>query len=197
MPTRVRDRSREMFRERLAEALSEVFVARGFDDVTVAEAARAVGISRATFFRYFSSKEDAALASVEGSNFDFGAVLADLDLRPDDSCWSLLQRTFRHSLAGVGGATSSQLDQLRMIHATPSLRARLSFRRLQLEPSLTAARVGHGVPADRAHTAAMAGLAALEVAWERWALHESPSLARALDEAFADLTAADKPISAG
>ena len=36
MPTRVRDRSREMFRERLAEALSEVFVARGFDDVTVA-----------------------------------------------------------------------------------------------------------------------------------------------------------------
>jgi len=44
-------------RRRLAEAAHELFVARGFDDVTVDDIAAEAGTSRRTFFRHFVTKE--------------------------------------------------------------------------------------------------------------------------------------------
>ena len=51
----VRDRVREKMKAELAERAYAVFAERGVESVTVQQAAQAIGISRATFFRYFSS----------------------------------------------------------------------------------------------------------------------------------------------
>src|ERR687885_383370 len=45
-------------RQEIADKAMELFVARGFDRVTVAEVAAAAGVSEKTVFNYFPTKED-------------------------------------------------------------------------------------------------------------------------------------------
>jgi AcrR family transcriptional regulator len=52
-----RQRNRAQQRERILGAAFELFAARGFDDVTVEDVARAAGVARATVFNHFSSKQ--------------------------------------------------------------------------------------------------------------------------------------------
>jgi AcrR family transcriptional regulator len=48
----------ELVREAITNAALDLFFAKGFDDTTVEEIAQAAGVSRRSFFRYFSSKSD-------------------------------------------------------------------------------------------------------------------------------------------
>jgi AcrR family transcriptional regulator len=52
------NRKREFVRETIYDAAVELFWTKGFDETTVEEVAQAAGISRASFFRYFASKDD-------------------------------------------------------------------------------------------------------------------------------------------
>lgn len=70
----------------------DLFLSRGFDETTVEHIAQSAGISRRSYFRYFSSKDEAlaeGLASI-------GAVIAEaLDVRPDsENAWLALRRAF-------------------------------------------------------------------------------------------------------
>ena len=58
-PTRgLRDAKRHAIKESLWHAALELFEAQGYDKTTVEEIAEQAGISRRTFFRYFSSKDE-------------------------------------------------------------------------------------------------------------------------------------------
>ncbi len=157
--------------------------------MTVEEAARAVGISRATFFRYFGSKEDAVIASMEGAGVDFGDVMDSLDPDPGESAWDLLRRTFQRTMDGLDESSDADRARLRMIHSTPSLRGRLTARRVLREGSLAEALTRRGVPADRAQVAAAAGLAGMDVSWRRWADDPSLTMLDALAATFDQLAA--------
>lgn len=195
MTNGVRERARRALRTEIAEALSTLFAERGFDAVTVEDAAREVGISRATFFRYFGSKEDAVIATIENSTIDFSAVLKDLPGIEGDNAWRLLCRTFQHALAMIDDDSRVDHDRLRMIHTTPSLRSRLTERRYAQEDSLTAGLERRGVSQEIARPAVAAALAAVDLAWRRWARGEEQSLRDALEQVFAQLIAANAPIS--
>jgi len=54
----LRERKKQRTRELIAETARELFVARGFEHVTVAEIARASEVSEKTVFNYFPTKED-------------------------------------------------------------------------------------------------------------------------------------------
>lgn len=75
----LRSLTRETVRAQIAETAWSVFAERGFDDVTVNEVAEATGISRASFFRYFSSKEDVVIGTSDALAED---VLAAFARRP-------------------------------------------------------------------------------------------------------------------
>ena len=63
-PTSLTERKRVATRERIAAAAAQLVSDRGLAGATVEVIAEAAGIGRATFFRYFSSKEDAVAEGV-------------------------------------------------------------------------------------------------------------------------------------
>lgn len=189
-PAGVRERARNAFRAEIAEAMSDVFAQHGFDEVTVEEAAREAGISRATFFRYFGSKEDVVIAAIEASSIDYGGVLTALPAVDGESPWRLLHRAFKQALVHVDEDSARRRSRLRMINATPSLRARLVQRRMAHEDALTSALSQRIARPDAARPVIVAALAVLDLAWRRWADDEAPTLARSLDDVFEQLIGA-------
>src|SRR5690349_6126904 len=54
----LRERKKQATRQRISDVATGLFVERGFDEVTVAEVARAADVSAMTVFNYFPRKED-------------------------------------------------------------------------------------------------------------------------------------------
>jgi AcrR family transcriptional regulator len=63
--TGLRERKKHQTRKAISDAAWHLFLERGFDDVTVAEVARAADVSEATVFNYFPTKEDLAYHRME------------------------------------------------------------------------------------------------------------------------------------
>jgi AcrR family transcriptional regulator len=55
---KLKARKQQLVRDAIWDAAIDLFIAKGFDAVTVDEIAQAAGVSRRSFFRYFSSKSD-------------------------------------------------------------------------------------------------------------------------------------------
>src|SRR4051794_21692440 len=58
-------RPRASSRETLAEAACELFLEQGYDATSVAEITQRAGVSRSSFFNYFSSKSDVLWAGFD------------------------------------------------------------------------------------------------------------------------------------
>lgn len=190
MAAGVRERARLALRTEIAQAMSNLFAQRGFDAVTVEEAASEVGISRATFFRYFGSKEDAVLAAIEASSIDYAAHVAALPPIDGENPWQLLLRAFKVALAHRGEHSEIERSRVRMINATVSLRTRMAQRRFAHEDALTPVLAARIASPDAARAIVAAALAGLDLAWRRWADGEEPTMARALDRVFEQLLSA-------
>ncbi|KAA0113896.1 TetR family transcriptional regulator [Mycolicibacterium sp. P9-22] len=191
MTAGVRERARLALRTEIAQAISIVFAERGFDELTVEEAAGEVGISRATFFRYFGSKEDAVLAAIEASSIDYAAHLETLPTVDGENPFQLLHRAFKHALSQRDEHSEPERSRVRMINATVSLRTRMAQRRFAHEDALTPVLAARIASPDAARTVIVAGLAALDLAWRRWAAGDEPTVAVALDHVFAQLSSAN------
>jgi AcrR family transcriptional regulator len=61
----LRERKKLQTRDAIREAARRLFGERGFDSVTVAEVARAAGVSEGTVFNYFPTKEDLFYGQME------------------------------------------------------------------------------------------------------------------------------------
>src|SRR5256885_1147003 len=75
----LRERKKRQTREAIARAAMELFEAHGFDEVTVAEVARAADVSEKTVFNYFPTKEDLLL---HGSDERRAALIEAIRARP-------------------------------------------------------------------------------------------------------------------
>jgi len=116
----LRERTRNMVRAELAQAALQLFVDQGFEATTVEQIAAATGLSRRSFHRYFSSKED-----VFGQWFvEMGRQLAAaLASRPaEERAWLALRRAFDDLVQGMSERPQSLLIT-RMILQTPALHA--------------------------------------------------------------------------
>ncbi len=72
----LRARKKEATREAVIDAAYALFLARGFDRVTIDEIADGAGISRRTYFRYFPTKEDVVFPRQADRLVAFRALLA-------------------------------------------------------------------------------------------------------------------------
>src|SRR5262245_1524278 len=54
----MRERKKAQTRQRIADVATDMFIKRGFDNVTISEIAEAADVSKVTVFNYFPRKED-------------------------------------------------------------------------------------------------------------------------------------------
>jgi AcrR family transcriptional regulator len=126
MADTLRDRTRRAVRAEIAEAAVALFAERGFDETTVEDIARAVGMTKRSFFRYFPTKEDAVFAGTEAL---VEQVVADLEARPaDEDPWECLHQVLRRWQERIH-ASGAELAGERLIQSTPALRARMHQKR--------------------------------------------------------------------
>lgn len=57
----LRDRKKQQTHDALSQAAIELFLERGFDEVSVADIAAAADVSKPTLFKYFATKQDLAV----------------------------------------------------------------------------------------------------------------------------------------
>src|SRR5436305_14087567 len=118
----LRERKKHRTRELIAETARELFTARGFDRVTVAEVARAAEVSEQTVFNYFPRKED--LVYFRLGSFEEELLATVREREPGESALVAFRR-FLLAQRGMLGtvdpdAREHLAAQTRLINETPS-----------------------------------------------------------------------------
>jgi AcrR family transcriptional regulator len=186
--------TRESVRGRIAETAWDVFAERGFDEVTATEVAEAAGISRASFFRYFSSKEEAVFAALEALGAQIASALAE---RPaGEDAWTALRRAFDGAIPNYATNPARSLARLRLTREVPALRAHQLERQDRWQAMIAevlAPRIGAEPDDVRVRALVTAAINALDAATARWASSDGKlNLVALIDEAF-DAVGGPKP----
>jgi AcrR family transcriptional regulator len=121
----LRARKKRETRERIAEVARELFVAQGFDAVTVVDVARSAQVSEATVYNYFPTKDDLFFGG--GLEQFQAATLAAVRDRPASQPAIAAFRRF--TVANVvhtadPGAVELITAAARVVEGSPSLQAR-------------------------------------------------------------------------
>ncbi|CAM5592093.1 TetR family transcriptional regulator OS=Streptomyces alboniger OX=132473 GN=CP975_16845 PE=4 SV=1 [Streptomyces alboniger] len=127
-PLGLRERKKRQTAHRIWRNALDLFLERGFDQVSVAEIAAAADVSKMTVFNYFGTKEDVLLAPMEEHVAD--AADAVRDREPGESAVAALRRQFLAKIAerdpSIGLNDDTGVVELhRLISDTPALARRV------------------------------------------------------------------------
>lgn len=168
MPEGLRDRTRRAVRAELAEVAVDLFARQGFEATTVDEIARAAGLTKRSFFRYFPTKEDVVF---EGIDVTGERVVADLEARPaGEDPWKSLHHVLRDWQEEIHRSERAA-TALRLIEANPALGGRLHQRRAEWRQQVSRAlqaRPGAGIDAYTADLLTNAAAAVLDAVAGEW-----------------------------
>jgi AcrR family transcriptional regulator len=133
-PLPLAQRKRQLVRQEIARAAWLLFAERGYEDTTVAEIARAAGISRRSFFRYFSSKEDVAVGTSDALAED---VLAAFARRPaSEPPLVAIERALRPAIETRLADAAESRAIMSLLRESRTLRRALLERHARLEERL-------------------------------------------------------------
>ncbi|MFG1845312.1 TetR/AcrR family transcriptional regulator [Micromonospora carbonacea] len=127
-PVGLRARKKARTRDAIADAAISLFLARGFDQVSVSDIATAAEVSKPTLFRYFPTKEDLVLHRFADHNGEAARVVRDR--RPGTPPIAALHQHFRAGLDRFDPVTGLNdhpevVAFHRLVFGTPSLAGRL------------------------------------------------------------------------
>ena len=144
-PTGLRALKKARTRDAIADAAISLFLAHGFDQVSVADIAARAEVSKPTLFRYFPAKEDLVLHRIADHNGEAARVVRDR--APGVSSLTALHQHFRVGLDRREPVTGLNdhpvvLAFHRLVFTTPSLAGRLVRYTLDDEEALATALGG-------------------------------------------------------
>lgn len=191
-PLATREIGRHAVRAELARVAFNRFCLTGFDQVTFADLAKAAGVSRSTFLRYFGTKEDVVLFVFDPVRDVITEALdADRDTGDD---WARLRNALESAVRFLVRDVPELVTILGLVDRTPALRARLREKFTDWRPEIVA-RLRETAPSADASpvTADVRAAAALEALWivlGRWSSNDGQEkFDDLLDAAFAAFTA--------
>lgn len=189
-PPNLQARKRQVVKDALSAAAEKLFLARGFEAVTVEEIAQAAGVSRRTFFRYYESKED---VMAERSDRQGEQLLTALAARPAAEPPLL---AIRNALipAIVYSLAEPELirSTIRLLRETSALRRAVMEHRSRLEERIAALMVQRmGVTSDDNTPMLLAFLtrALHDAAFNAWYDHETDDITGLVDDLVSRLCA--------
>jgi AcrR family transcriptional regulator len=174
-------------RERLQAAALELYASNGFEETTVADIARAVGLTERTFFRHFVDKREVIFAGQDEFRQAFTDVIAE-----SVSAESPLEIVTSAVLAAAQWFPDERRPHSRLrqtvIVAHPELQERELLKMSALATSLAAALRERGIPEPSATLAAESGVTVFRLSFEQWiAQDEARSLVDIEREIFLQL----------
>ena len=179
----IAERKRRAVRAELSEAALQLLVERGFESVTIDDMARVAGVSRRTFFRYFSSKEDMVFAFLDQWA---GRLAADIVARPaDEDPVAAVHQAFRQLTIAY---EDRALVLVRLVRETPALHQQERINREHLRSAVVTA-LAHRLGVDeerslRPQILATIAFAPLDAAMFAWFTSRSnQEIGTLLDEA--------------
>ncbi|MFC4502198.1 MULTISPECIES: TetR/AcrR family transcriptional regulator [Streptomyces] len=121
----LRERKKRATRQRISDVATGLFAQRGFDEVTVAEVARAAEVSAMTVFNYFPRKEDLFLDRIpEAVDLFTAAVRRRPPGEPPLAALRALALRLLDEHHPLGGVDDHFPHFWRVVIASPALRAR-------------------------------------------------------------------------
>jgi AcrR family transcriptional regulator len=147
----LRERRKQETRQAISNIATQMFVDRGFDEVTIAEVADAAGVAKMTVTNYFPRKEDLVLDRAEAIERHLADVIAAR--APGESMLAAIRRDYAEAVARADvtlGLSSPAFAA--MILGSPVLVGRVREmldRREQLLGDVIAAETGTDGPEQR------------------------------------------------
>lgn len=183
--------ARAAIRAELAQVAFDKFWREGFDRVTVNDLAAAAGVSRATFLRYFASKEDAVLCAFDTQGDQMADALRARPASEDD--WTALRRALDVLVEYSDRDRAATLAMYRLVKRTPALSAQLLEKQQSWHHGLVQAlaeRAGSAGPTDlRPRVRVAAAMGCMNAAIDCWNASDGHlDFSTLLDEAFAVLS---------
>lgn len=176
-------------RAELSDAAWGLFRKEGYESTTVAEIARAAGVSRRTFFRYYASKEDVV---VETSDELAEEVLGAMARRPlKEPPLLAIRQAIVPALQRRLARPDHARGIIRLLRESRSLRRALLERHARMEERLAAQLAGRlGLdPATSSKPALLAFLARamMDTAFNVWYDQHRTDVPGLVDELFQEL----------
>src|SRR5271165_463942 len=184
----LRSRKQQFVRDAIFDAAIELFAAKGFDETTVEEIAQAAGVSRASFFRYFSSKDDLLAQNV----MKYGLALIEAVKACPPSLTSF--EVMRETVLSVARQSVNHPRTLQVIEisqrSASAMQAHMS-RMIEVEGRVAAAfaeRIGCLSNELEPQLLATLTLSAMNVAIMSWYRGDSQDLTTAVQQVFSRFT---------
>jgi AcrR family transcriptional regulator len=123
MTTGLRERRKQATRQAIADVATTMFLARGFEQVTIADVAAAAGVAKMTVTNYFPRKEDLVFDRAEAVIRGLADVITSR--APGESLLAAIRRDYAERAAGADVTIGlSSPEFARMIGNSPVLASR-------------------------------------------------------------------------
>jgi AcrR family transcriptional regulator len=151
MATGLRERRKQETRRAISDVATEMFVTRGFAEVTISQVAEAAGVSKMTVTNYFPRKEDLVFDRADAIVRQLADVVTTR--RSGESMLAAIRRDYAESAARADVTLGLSTPQFaRMITSSPALASRgleMLYQREQVLGDAIAAETGTDSPEQR------------------------------------------------